>query len=97
MLYNEDALVKLWMSQEQQDLLSVSVRVSYITSLRAHFVLRRSVLRVQVLRPVRDVLTFGVLNPCTASGFSAPELGSVTGVRTNGRETKMHDQGECKG
>ena len=44
-----------------------------------------AVLRVQVRRPVRDVLTFGVLNPCTAAGFSAPELGSVTGVRTNGR------------
>ena len=84
-LYNEDALVKRWMSQEQQDLLGVSVCVSYVTSLRTHFVLRRSVLRVQVRRPVRDVLTFGVLNPCTAAGFSAPELGSVTGVRTNGR------------
>ena len=84
-LYNEDALVRLWTSQEEPDLLSVSVRVSYITSLSSHFVLRRSVLRVQVRRPVRDVLTFGVRNRCTGSGFVAPDLGSVTGVLANGR------------
>ena len=59
-------------------MLSVAVRVSYITVLHRVFSMRRSVLRIELRRPVRSALSFGVQNPCTAAGFSAPETTTVS-------------------
>jgi hypothetical protein len=85
-LYNEDALVKGWMSLGTLDTLSLHVRVSYVTALQTHFLLRHSVLRIQLRRPVKAVLTLGLQNPCTAVGLSAPDFGSVSSVNVSGRQ-----------
>jgi hypothetical protein len=97
-LYNEEELATVWASavrdleapleeraKERPDILSVAVRVSYITVLHSVFSLRRSVLRIRLRRPVRSVLSFGVQNPCTALGLSAPEFGVVSLVNASGR------------
>lgn len=90
-LFNEDELATRWASVVQgrddarPDILSVAVRVSYITVLHRVFSMRRSVLRIELRRPVRSALSFGVQNPCTAAGFSAPEFGVVSLVNASGR------------
>jgi hypothetical protein len=90
-LYNEDELATGWASvvrgaeEARPDILSVAVRVSYVTVLHSMFSMRRSVLRIQLRRPVRSVLSFGVQNPCTALGLSAPEFGVVSLVNASGR------------
>lgn len=89
-LFNEDELATGWASvvsegEARQDILSVAVRVSYITALHNMFSMRRSVLRLRVRRPVRSALSFSVQNPCTALGFSAPEFGVVSLVNVSGR------------
>jgi len=89
-LFNEDELATRWASvraaaDARPDVLSVAVRVSYITVLHSVFSMRRSVLRIELRRPVRSALTFGVQNPCTAAGFSAPEFGVVSLVNASGR------------
>ena len=83
-LYNDDELAR-WASGKGADLLSVTVRVSYITALQSAFAMRRSVLRIELRRPVRSVLSFSVQNPCTALGLSAPESGHVMLVNVSGR------------
>ena len=83
-LYNDDELAR-WASGKGADLLSVAVRVSYITALQSEFAMRRSVLRIELRRPVRSVLSFSVQNPCTALGLSAPESGHVMLVNVSGR------------
>lgn len=92
MLFNEDELATGWASVvsvseggARPDILSVAVRVSYITALHSMFSMRRSVLRIRVRRPVRSALSFSVQNPCTALGFSAPEFGVVNLVNMSGR------------
>jgi hypothetical protein len=89
-LFNEDELATGWASvvsegEARPDILSVAVRVSYITALHNMFSMRRSVLRLRVRRPVRSALSFSVQNPCTALGFSAPEFGVVSLVNVSGR------------
>lgn len=89
-LFNEDELATGWASvvsegEARPDILSVAVRVSYITALHNIFSMRRSVLRLRVRRPVRSALSFSVQNPCTALGFSAPEFGVVSLVNMSGR------------
>jgi hypothetical protein len=89
-LFNEDELATGWASvvsegEARPDILSVAVRVSYITALHSMFSMRRSVLRLRVRRPVRSALSFSVQNPCTALGFSAPEFGVVSLVNASGR------------
>lgn len=89
-LFNEDELTTGWSSgvsegEARPDILSVAVRVSYITALHNMFSMRRSVLRLRVRRPVRSALSFSVQNPCMALGFSAPEFGVVSLVDVRGR------------
>jgi len=89
-LFNEDELATGWASvvsegEARPDILSVAVRVSYITALHSMFSMRRSVLRLRVRRPVRSALSFSVQNPCTALGLSAPEFGVVSLVNASGR------------
>jgi hypothetical protein len=53
--------------------------------MQSEFAMRRSVLRIELRRPVRSVLSFSVQNPCTALGLSAPESGHVMLVNVSGR------------
>ena len=78
MLFNEPELHDKWTKIVSLDFFSIAVRVSYVTIIQSHFVLRRDIVHIELRLPALQAMTFGVENFCTASGFSAPEFGAVS-------------------
>jgi hypothetical protein len=77
-LFNDPELHNKWTKIVRLDFFSIAVRVSYVTIMQSHFVLRRDIVHIELRLPALQAMTFGVENFCTASGFSAPEFGAVS-------------------
>ena len=65
------------------------VRVTQVLKLHSAFALHQAVVRVLFAVPVPSSLVFGVTNPCTARGFTAPEFGGVSLHFADGRDRCM--------
>lgn len=62
------------------------LRVTQVMKLQRVFAVHQSLVRVSFAAPTQAAIVFGVQNPCTARGFTAPEFGGVSQRFLDGRD-----------
>ena len=92
-LFNEEELSNNWMTDLEQEL-HVFIRVTQIEVLNENFGVQHVFHNIRLQKhdnPQEGVITFSLVNRCTALGLSAPEFGVVRSITVAGRPRCVWD------
>jgi hypothetical protein len=97
-ILNDESMLSAWGNQinatdigidTSRPVYEIVLRVTQVLNLQRVFAIHQSLVRVILVTPTLNSMSFSVQNPCTARGYSAPKFGGVTQREADQRERCM--------